>query len=260
MASTIYDFGMNKGDNVDYYLRKADRVIGVEANRKLCLEAGRRFAAEIEQGRLTVLNFALTGQDSAEPLTFYIHRTNDVLSQLPPPSPEQAHEFEPVKVPCRTPASIVREFGEPLYVKIDVEHYDQIVLANLFSAGIFPPEISAEAHSVEVFALMVANGYRSFSLVDGVSIPRKYGSATIRTRNGEEPFAFKFHSAGPFGEDIRSPWEDADAFLHTLAAEGLGWKDIHASKLIPPQPAPRSLARRQARALARHVLRRIFRR
>ena len=134
-------------------------------------------------------------------------------------------------VECRTPTSIIEEFGPPLYVKIDVEHYDQVVLENLFSAGILPPEISAESHSIEIFSRLVLAGYNSFSLVEGNSVARKYGNATIATPSGPVKYSFHGHTSGPFGEDIRSPWEDRETFFHTLAMAGLGWKDIHASKV-----------------------------
>ena len=143
----IYDFGMNNGDDVAYYLLKADRVVGVDANPELCREVRTRFAGEIASGRVTVLNVALAERETAAPITFYVHKTSHVLSRLPEPPADLIDQFTPIQVPCRTPASIVREFGDPLYVKIDVEGFDSQVLQNLFAAGVFPPEISAESHS-----------------------------------------------------------------------------------------------------------------
>jgi FkbM family methyltransferase len=229
-SPVIYDFGMNNGDDVEYYLLKCNRVVAVEANASLCEQANQRFADEIRSGRLTILNVALSDQESAEPLTFYIHKTNHVLSQLPEPDASVRDEFEPVLVQCRTPSSIVAEFGPPLYIKIDIEHYDLPVLRELFAAGIFPPQISAESHSAGVFACLVDNGYVKFALVDGQSVPQVYGNAIIYSLRGVRRFSFKEHSAGPFGDDIRSSWEDADNFLYTLAKAKLGWKDIHAKR------------------------------
>lgn len=252
----IYDFGMNNGDDVEYYLLKRARVIGVEANRKLCELAQQRFREAIEADRFVVLNVALADHDSAKPIPFYLHKTNHVLSQLPKPADEQLQYFEKVRVPCRTAASIVREFGEPSYIKVDVERFDLAVLENLFAAGIRPPEISAEAHSVDVFACLVANGYTSFNLVDGPSVARRYGTSTISTPDGPRPFRFRPDSAGPFGDDIRTPWEDADSFLYTLATAGLGWKDIHASRCIDPRPpaSHSAIIVRQAAGVARKVI------
>ena len=226
----IYDFGMNNGDDVEYYLLKCDRVVAVEANAALCEAASKRFSWEIKSGRLTILNVALSDHGSAGPLTFYIHKTNHVLSQLPEPEPDVRDDFEAVQVSCRTPSSIIREFGPPLYVKVDIEHYDLPVLRELFAAGIFPQQISAESHSAGVFACLVENGYTKFALVDGHTVPDVYGNAIIQTLKGVRRFSFKYHSAGPFGGDIRSSWQDANDFLYTLADARLGWKDIHARR------------------------------
>jgi FkbM family methyltransferase len=226
---------MNNGDDVEYYLLKAHRVVGVEANASLCDLVSKRFGREILHGRLKILNVALSDRQSDESVKFYIHKTNHVLSQLPQPDESIRDEFETVLVPSRTPSSIIEEFGAPLYVKIDVEHYDLQVLRNLFTSGIYPPEISAESRSVGVFACLVENGYEHFSLVDGRSVHEVYGDTTVQIGSGERRFAFKEHSAGPFGADIRTAWESADSFLSTLAAAGLGWKDIHARR--PSEPA-----------------------
>ena len=226
----IYDFGMNNGDDVEYYLLKSHRVVAVEANASLCELASKRFAHEIGFGRLKLVNVALSDHASADPLPFYIHKANHVLSQLPEPEESIRDEFEQVMVPCRTPSSIVREFGPPTYIKVDIEHYDLNVLRELFAAGIRPPEISAESHSVGVFACLVENGYERFSLVDGHTVPQVYNNTMIHIGSGKRRFAFKEHSAGPFGQDIKTPWQDADSFLTTLARAGLGWKDIHATR------------------------------
>jgi FkbM family methyltransferase len=253
----IYDFGMNNGDDVEYYLLKAARVVGVEANPALCELVQRRFPREIKAGRLVVLNVALAEHESTEPISFYVHKTNHGLSQLLRPSDEELEDFEEIAVACRTPAGIVREFGEPSYIKIDVEYFDVAVLKNLFAAGIFPPEISAESHSAEVFACLLGNGYRSFNLVDGPSLTKRYGTATIMTPDGPRTFHFSQDSAGPFGEDIHGPWEDGNTFLYTLAIAGLGWKDIHASMVIPAAPSatPKEILRRQVAALPMKVAR-----
>ena len=255
-AAVIYDFGMNNGDDVEYYLLKADRVVAVEANSALCDEARQRFSSAIADGCLTILNVALSDRESSEPVTFYLHRQHHVLSQLPRPDEARLHEFEPVEVPCRAPASIICEYGEPLYVKIDVEHFDLPVLQNIFAAGIFPSEISAEAHDVGVFACLVANGYASFNLVDGGSVHRTYAATRISTGDGPKPFSFKEHSAGPFGEDLLTPWEDPNSFFYTLANAGLGWKDVHASKVIEPrQPQSNAtLFKREATAFVHRLV------
>ena len=128
---------------------------------------------------------------------------------------------------------IVREHGTPYYIKIDVEGYDQVLLAALFSEGIRPPYISAETHSVEVFAVLVALGhYDAFKIVIGQTVHEVYQDVQI---GGEETaYSFPYHSAGPFGNDVKGYWETANTFLRTLAEAGLGWADIHASAVDAP--------------------------
>lgn len=55
----IYDFGMNNGDNIEYYLMKGLPVVAVEANKALCAKAETRFLDAISRGQLTILNVAL---------------------------------------------------------------------------------------------------------------------------------------------------------------------------------------------------------
>lgn len=233
-AGVIYDFGMHDGSDLEYYLKKGLKVVSVEANPDLCTLVSEAYRSEIEMGRLTVVNVALSSQDSGE-TDFYIHKSNDVLSQLPRPAPEVLDEFEVRQIGQRRASSVIVEHGTPHYVKIDLEHYDHIVLRELFSAGIFPDHISAEFWTIEVFALLVTAGYTAFNLLDGRFVPLDYGDAVIATPHGPLSYAFPPHSAGPFGDDIASPWWDKEAFASVLVAEGLGWRDIHASKIIPPR-------------------------
>ncbi|MET0179881.1 MAG: FkbM family methyltransferase [Novosphingobium sp.] len=258
----IYDFGMNNGDNLDYYLMKGVRVVGIDANSALCERVRERFSLAIDSGQLRVVNAALTTGNDGGSVDFYLHRESHVLSQLLRPAESERHSFEAVTVPCRTPASIVREHGHPIYIKVDVEHFDQQVLNNLFENGILPDEVSAESHSVDVFASLVNAGYTAFNLVEGASVPVVYANTMVDTPNGPVEFSFKPHTAGPFGQDLTTEWLNADSFLYHLAFARLGWKDIHASRSIPPTPGwtNRRIVVGQAASAADHVVKWLRRR
>jgi FkbM family methyltransferase len=230
----IYDLGANNGDDVSYYLKKADLVVAVEANPTLVEGLRQRFAHELAAGRLVVLNCVLTLARSDQKASFWISTKHHVLSQFPTPVDSQRHLFHEVKLPQRKASDVIQEFGAPYYVKIDLEGFDHEVLLDLFAAGIRPDFISAESHSIEVFSRLVLAGYRSFNLVDGETVDRRYGQHAIRTAAGTEVHSFPYHSAGPFGEDIETPWLTAGDFFPFLANEQLGWKDIHATNLIQP--------------------------
>ena len=199
----IYDIGANNGDDVPYYLQKADLVVAVEANPILAKGIEERFRNAISNGRLIVENCVLVASPEAQVVDFYIHKTRHILSQFPRPSDGEIGQFDRVSLPGKDVVSLIRAIGEPYYIKIDIENYDHIVLETLFSNNIRPPFISAESHSIEVFALLVSAGrYGAFNLVDGETVPTKYCNHSIRTTSGTATFSFPPHASGPFGEDI----------------------------------------------------------
>ena len=101
-----------------------------------------------------------------------------------------------------------------------------------------PPFISAESHSIDVFATLVALGkYNSFKLVDGGTVSSRYQDYDIFTTDGSVKYSFPPHSAGPFGNDISGQWMTSENFFRVLAFSGLGWKDIHASNIEIPEPS-----------------------
>jgi FkbM family methyltransferase len=230
-SKIIYDLGANNGANIPYYLEKADKVVAVEANPVLCDEIRSRFDAEIECGKLFVENYIITTSSSAAPKAkFYISKGHHVLSQFP--KPRNLHNFEELELPQKSILDLIREYGDPHYVKIDIEHYDAEILKELFSNGVSPPYISAESHDAMIFAIMVAAGLNAFKLVEGISVSEKYKNHDIK---GTKKYSFPHHSAGPFGDDIDGEWFSAKDFIRILGTQGLGWKDIHATNLVKPR-------------------------
>ena len=169
-------------------------------------------------------------------MPFYIHQGHSVLNQLARPSDEDMPNFREVRLPTKRVMDIVNTHGAPYYIKIDLEGLDGEILRELFAYNIFPPYLSAESHGIDVFCILVASGaYPSFKLLDGDSVGSTYVSHDIQTDMGLIHHHFPVHSAGPFGNDIIGPWECPNTFFQTLSRAGLGWKDIHVSKLDGPE-------------------------
>jgi FkbM family methyltransferase len=232
----IYDVGANNGDDIPYYLHKADFVVAIEANPVLSGAIIERFPTEVSAGRLVVESCAVTVDSTEAAVPFYIHKRYHVQSQVPRPPDDQIGEFEKIDVPSKSLISIINNYGTPHYIKIDVERYDKILLKGLFRHAIFPAYVSAESHEIEVFATFVSyGGYKAFKLVDGPTIPHVYGHHKISTIFGPIDYSFPDHSAGPFGNDIEGQWLTASTFFKVLADAGLGWKDIHVSNVDLPQ-------------------------
>jgi hypothetical protein len=231
MKKIIYDFGANNGDDLQYYLLKSDLVIAVEANPLLCKQINIRFANEIRSGKLVVKNCILTAAHTSVNVPFYIHKTNHVLSQFPCPEESLLVNFEQIELPAINVIEIIKKWGEPFYIKIDLEHYDHVILKELLLNNIHPPYLSAESHSIDIFCILVALGdYEAFKLVDGATVSEIYANHKILVGNNLITYSFPYHSAGPFGNDIKGDWITKDCFSQLLAQVGLGWKDIHASK------------------------------
>lgn len=252
----IYDFGANNGDDLPYYLKKADLVVAVEANPSLCRQMEERFSPAIRDGRLRIENCVVVIEGEDPQVYFYLHRRRHVLGQFPPPDESVIGDYEKVLLPSQPVMQIVRRHGAPYYIKIDIEHYDEAILKELFRNGVRPPFISAEASSIQVFALLAGLGeYGAFKLVDGATVGKKYRNHIIQVGEGREAYSFPPHSAGPFGEDIAGEWMNADDLFHVLAAKGLGWKDIHATSTVELDSESQVETKRQRRRHPRGWLR-----
>ena len=233
MKKIIYDVGSNNGDDIPYYLLKSDLVIAIEANPKLCNLINERFNKEISQGKLVVENCVVQNKESNGDVSFYLHKTNHVLSCFP--KPKNIQDFEEIKIQSKNILQIIKKYGEPFYIKIDIERSDYSILSAILNNKIFPPYISCESHTIDIFAALVASKkYKSFKLVDGASVIKKFHNLEILTNLGKQRYSFPHHSAGPFGNDITGPWMNADNFFQLLGLVGLGWKDIHATNIDEP--------------------------
>jgi FkbM family methyltransferase len=242
MKKIIYDLGANSGENIQYFLKKGDIIVAVEANPVLCEIMTLKFANQIKEKKLFIENCVLTANEftdvkeqKAEEVDFYVHLKESTLSQFPEPTVKD--EFIKIKVKSLNVINLISKYGNPYYIKIDLESYDSKVLENLFINKIFPPFISAESHSIQILSLMISMGkYNAFKLVQGYSVQDKFKDHKIMSLNGEEKYSFPKHSSGPFGQDIPGEWMTADNFFEKLAYEKLGWKDIHATSLYSANP------------------------
>lgn len=238
--TTIYDFGSNNGDDIPYYLLKADKVVAVEANPSLAEIITQRFSKEISEGRVIIENVAVTEFESREPIRFFVHKKNHVRSTTIEPATAKAEEFEVVLIESKAAHTLVAEHGHPFYIKIDLEGLDSDILRSLFSHSIFPQFISAEGHDPAILGLIHGlGGYQRFKIVEGRDVGGRLSSVIITTKDLEKvAYHFPKHAAGPFGNDIDGSWFDARQLFEFLRFRGLGWYDIHAGL----DPAPKGNA------------------
>ncbi len=218
----VYDFGANTGANIAYYLRQGFSVVAIEANPVLYSALQERYGKD---ARVTIVNCCVV-PDAIRVANFFVHKRSSKLSTFAPPV-DNPEDFEVVEVPAKTPSEIFEAFGEPFYVKIDLEGIDHDIVDAMSRSGIRPPYLSLESHSIRSLASLLSAGYREFKIVEGayVHMPHFDLPATSEAPALNFPAG---ESAGPFGEDIPGDWIDADKIFDHLRRHGMGWKDIHA--------------------------------
>jgi len=235
MRKFIIDFGANRGQNLEYFLKRADLVIAVEANPTLCEFIEKEFADYVADGKLIVENCAVSEKDSNEGLVFYIHKTRDYLSTST--NQELNPNYKKISIKGKTPGTIIQEHTKPadsfLYAKFDLEGFDSTALNTMVSQGYVSDFISIEAHTVDcLVAILNIPEVKGLKLLEGTDIVKNYSSIDIVTLNKTiEKFSFKQHSSGPFGDDIAGEWMDKRIFLDYFLLKRFGWKDIHATTL-----------------------------
>lgn len=237
----IFDLGMNNGDDTAFYLSRGFKVIAIEANPALCANATRRFRAAIDDDRLTIVNAAIwnkTGQ-----ATFYVNLDNDHWSSLDAGwAKREDSRCEEISVPCVTLASLIEDFGTPLYLKIDVEGVDHSVLAQLQGNELLPLYVSVEdcRFGPQYMETLAACGYDGFKLLEQSTVSQMADPATGRV--------FPAGSSGPFGDEVPGDWRsyaDMVKLYSSTVRDRTGnrlaprtrWWDIHCTHLGRRQAA-----------------------
>ena len=67
----IFDVGMHKGEDTDYYLRRGFNVVGIEANPELAELCKIRFQDAIARERLHIVEGAIAPSSTEKTVTFF---------------------------------------------------------------------------------------------------------------------------------------------------------------------------------------------
>jgi len=263
----IVDLGAHNGDDTCYYLRKGFRVVAVEANPILAEQIRGRFHEAVRGGLLTILNIGIAGETGTLP--FWVNDDRSVWSSFDRElGGRHGSRCHAVVVNCRPLASIIREYGVPYYLKIDIEGYDRICLDSL-EAGRCPRYLSCElTHLDGMIERLHDLGYRRFKLVNQSTYTdatpvfddqiafralRKLCAYTPRLKRlvpdgircdfdtfaPEPDYGFPQGSSGPFGEETYGRWRSMDEivrryedirnrFVRSAVPLEECWFDVHA--------------------------------
>lgn len=252
-ADLIYDVGMNNGDDTAYYLSRGFRVVAIEANPVLVEQASQRFEREIAAGILLILNIGVS--DSEGVLPFWICDAHPEWSSFDRSIASRNDlDHHQITVSCRIFKSILKEFGTPYYLKLDIEDSEIYCLRDLIDSDL-PTYVSFEQNErwTESLTLLHNLGFTGFKLISQLSnylpleyppVPRQISyeraQKLLRSKNlllrlvrraglrlllqrqidrgrSQPGWTFPPGSSGSFGEDLLGKWQSFEEIIETLA-------------------------------------------
>lgn len=141
-SSTIYDVGMNNGDDAAYYLHEGFNVVAIEADPLLCEQAEKRFQSYVDNKQLTILNIGIGAASGA--MDFWVCENKSVFSSFNKEvASRNNYSVHAVSVQVETLDAVFEEYGVPYFLKVDIEGNDKYCLDALL------PEHSPQYISVE---------------------------------------------------------------------------------------------------------------
>jgi len=216
----IYDVGMHKGEDSDYYLKKGFKVIGFEADPDLSALCRNKFSKEIENGRLIIVEGAIVempqGETKRQTLKFYKNKT---ITEWGTVSYDWARRneilgtsSEVIDVPSVNFGQCLEKYGIPHFLKVDIEGMDTLCLKALLNFDQKPNYVSIESEKVmfrklvEEFNLFRQLGYTKFKAVQQCGV--SYQAEPNPSKEGSYVgYHFKHDSSGLFGEDLPGEWK-----------------------------------------------------
>lgn len=257
MKRLIYDIGAHRGDDTAYYLQCGYNVIAVEANPALCNFIRERFANEIVNKKLILLETAIATEGKAE-ISFFVSDDSGESSLFENRLQQAGGKYKKVKVNAGTLSDIFIKYGKGFYCKMDIEGGDIPALQSLGIMDNLPDYFSVEicglsleqlAHQPSALFVSITElerlGYTKFKLVDQYSLATlgrksyysrqrnlflRLGKGFLKMLNlhskhlnlrswysRKHNYSFTTDTSGPFAEDISGKWSTAESTKKMIA-------------------------------------------
>lgn len=220
----IYDVGMHKGQDTDYYLKKGFNVVAFEANPENVDFCRKRFAEAIGEERLIIVEGAIVENASAsdqKSVRFYLNKNHSFWGST---SDDWAYRNEvmgttneAITVGAVDFGRAIETHGVPFYLKADIVGSEMICLRALLEFKNKPEYISIRSEKVifgrlkEEFRLLQKLGYDKFKAIQQ-SVSRV--ETVLETANGEK-IAYRFEEGGSgfFAEETAGGWKTKEQVL-----------------------------------------------
>ncbi|HEY2827695.1 MAG TPA: FkbM family methyltransferase [Pirellulales bacterium] len=234
----IYDIGMHKGEDTEFYLRKGFRVVAFEANPELVGFCKARFREFIEYGRLTIIEGAILESNTLLPgqktVQFYVSKLNSVWGTV---CEEWAQRNErmgdsstPVEVDVIDMAAVLEEYGVPRYMKIDIEGCDMACVSALRKFSVRPDYVSLESEKTGFNSIqqqidaLAELGYDAFQAVEQSKIHRCQVPPLPPKEGKYVTHQFEEGCSGLFGAELPGGWKSRREILSHFRIVSLGYR------------------------------------
>lgn len=222
----VYDVGMYKAEDTEYYLKKGFKVVAFEAQPALVEECTARFAKEIDSGQLVIVYGAIvSAEEKKKNPTVKFFRNIDcgvwstVVTDRAMMNEKWGTTNEIIEVPAVDFGECVAKYGVPHFLKIDIEGMDIVCLTALRQFDEKPDYISMESDKIsfakieDELGLFKELGYCHFQAVNQESI--KFQKEPAHTKEGSYAGYNRFQpgASGLFGAELRNRWTDFDGIV-----------------------------------------------
>ncbi|MFC1795948.1 FkbM family methyltransferase [Pseudomonadota bacterium] len=234
-SDLIYDVGMHKGEDTDYYLKKGFKVVGFEANPSLIQLCKQRFSKELRSKRLIIIEGAIVDFESEKQNTVRFYKNLDdsvwgtVVNDWAERNERLGTSNEIIEVPTVSFTDCLKQYGIPYYLKIDIEGMDTICLKSLLKFNEKPDYLSIESEKISFnkleneFSLLAKLGYKRFQVINQANI-----TSLKEPKNSKEgqylDYEFAFGSSGLFGKDLPHSWKNHEEIIRQYRWIFLGYK------------------------------------
>jgi FkbM family methyltransferase len=233
----IYDVGMHKGEDSEFYLNKGFRVVAFEANPELVSFCKVRLKSFIDRGRLEIVEGAIVDMDTIEAgqkkIRFYKNEQDSTWGTVCADWAERNSRLGTtssiIEVDVINFAEVVQENGVPHFLKIDVEGFDLVCLKTLRNFQERPDYVSIESDKTSYVNIkheigtLIALGYDSFQAIEQSTL-RLAQSPPNPPREGQYVGQrFEFGSSGLFGSELNDEWKSKKEILRQYRAILLGY-------------------------------------
>jgi FkbM family methyltransferase len=233
----IYDVGLHKGEDAEFYLRKGFRVVAFEADSDLIAFCTKRLTEFIDQGQLTIVQGAIADPnligDGRKTVPFYknwdVSAWGTVRADWVDRNARLGTASTVTEVPAINFADAIRQFGVPYFMKIDIEGCDTVCVSALSEFEERPTYISIESDKTGIeniereIDLFTKLGYTSFQAVEQSAIPLSQSPPHPPREGKYVAQRFENGSSGLFGLDLEDQWKSRQEILRQYRLIRLGF-------------------------------------